>query len=135
MNKQGLIDDICVVQLRANDFDWSRHLNNAVYFQLLEQARWSWTNHNNIDLRHSELVGVVSNLEINYLKPIEWDPLQRVKISTKALNISAYSITLSQIIYRNDDKIAADAKLRLALLNIKTNKLNKLDIERIRNAG
>lgn len=107
---------IIVVQLRACDFDWSKYVNNSKYLQLLEQGRWSWAASNKIDIVHSHLIGVVSQMHIQYKVPILWEPLKDIYISTEAKKIKHYSLLLAQKIY-DEDKVYAEADITLSLFN------------------
>ncbi|MBG1266120.1 acyl-CoA thioesterase [Nostoc sp. WHI] len=113
----SLCEDTTLVSLRPNDFDWSLQLNNSVFLELLEIGRWSWSLANGIDLRNHHLVGVVIRLEIDYLKPVFWDPTASLKIHTKADKIEYYSFYLQQSITNQDEVLVANAKLRLGLFD------------------
>ncbi len=105
----------CLVPLRPNDFDWSRQLNNAVYPQLLESGRWVWALENCIDLRMESLVGVVSRLELDYLKPVFWDPVATVTVRTGVRNIERFSIYLNQMVEDSGSRTCARARVQLAM--------------------
>lgn len=128
MSLDVMIDDICLLQLRANDFDWGGHLNNSVYFQLFEYGRWSWARNNGFDLKNSSLVAVVIQANVDFIKPVEWNPLGQVDVVTSLHKIGPYSISLNQRVI-SDNIVFADAKIRLSILNIATNKILNIDLE------
>ena len=111
-------ESLLQLPLRAADFDWSKYMNNSKYLQIIEQGRWDWAEINGIDLVHSTLVGVVSNMNINYLVPIGWEPLKGVVVKTKLKEAKHYSIVLKQQIADTESStIYADATVTLCLFD------------------
>ncbi len=107
--------DVCTVQVRANDFDWSGSLNNSAYLELFEQGRWSWARTNGISEVTTDVVAVVSEISVHFKSPIKWNPIGFVTVETKLRKYSPYSFCVDQKIY--DDRIlAATGRLRLALV-------------------
>lgn len=121
------IENIHTVPLRPNDFDWSRQLNNSVYLQLLETGRWSWALDNGIDLRESNIVGVVVRIEIDYLRPIFWNPISVLKVRTRVKNIERFSIYLHQSIEDENTNLIADAIVRLAMYDMNNRRVIPID--------
>ena len=114
--------------MRANDFDWSRYVNNSNYLQFFEQGRWDWESTNSLDLVDSRLVGVVSKISIVYINPIYWNPLKEVIVKTVLKKYTKFSITLEQTI-KDKDTIFCKADVQLVLFDTDTKravKLNKL---------
>jgi acyl-CoA thioesterase FadM len=107
------------VQLRPNDFDWSMQLNNSIYVQILEVGRWKWAEKNQLNFIDSKIIAVVSSLNIEYLKPIEWNPVKCIQIKTNLVKMEFYSVSLSQII-EDDGVIVTKAKVRLAMYDSNT---------------
>lgn len=130
--RHDLMEIRCQVPVRPNDFDWSRQLNNAVYPQLLEIGRWTWTLENDIDLRQSSLVGVVSRIELDYLKPVMWDPMAALTVRTSVRDIERFSIYLNQTIEDMDRKVCAKALVRLAMYDTDKKTLVAIDFARLR---
>jgi acyl-CoA thioesterase FadM len=108
-------EDVCPVQIRANDFDWSGSLNNSVYLELFEQGRWSWARKHGINEAITRVFAVVSEATIQFISPIRWNPTAVVTVQTKLCLCRAFSFWLDQAIYDNETLIAA-GKLRLALV-------------------
>ncbi|MFT2019764.1 thioesterase family protein [Streptomyces sp. 796.1] len=119
----------CEVTLRANDFDWAGHLNNSVYVQLLESGRWEWGLACGVDLRDSTLVAVVLQLHLDYLRPVEWNPVGRLRVRTSLAERSAYSFTLAQDVERLDGTVVASGRVRLGLVDRDTQRIHRADLE------
>jgi acyl-CoA thioesterase FadM len=125
-------EHITPVSLRPNDFDWSLQLNNSVYLELLEIGRWDWSLSNGLDFRHRSLVGVVVRLEIDYLKPVFWDPLTKLQVRTAGEKLERYSFYLRQKVEDTSGALMADAKLRLALFDKERRAPVAINLEEIR---
>ena len=110
-------EHVTLVPLRPRDFDWSLQLSNSVFPELLEIGRWDWSLSNGLDFRHSHLVGVVVRLEIDYLNPVFWDPLIKLRVRTAGEKLERYSFYLRQKVEDLSGVLLADAKLRLALFD------------------
>jgi YbgC/YbaW family acyl-CoA thioester hydrolase len=125
-------EHVTPVSVRPNDFDWSLLLNNSVYLTLLEVGRWDWSISQGLDFRHGRLVGVVVRLEIDYIKPLFWDPLARLQVRTRGEKIERYSFYLQQRVEDSSGELIADARLRLALFDKEQGKPVAIKLEEIR---
>jgi len=105
------------VQLRPNDFDWSLQLNNSVYLQILEIGRWKWAEQNKLNFVDCDIAAVVSSINIEYLKPVDWNPVATIIIKTELTKIENYSIFMLQNIEDNASVITT-AKVRLAMYDL-----------------
>ncbi|MBU2839381.1 acyl-CoA thioesterase [Acidithiobacillus thiooxidans] len=136
MDKSHWLREVtCLVPLRPNDFDWSHQLNNAVYPQLLESGRWAWALENCIDLRMDGLLGVVSRLELDYLKPVFWDPISTVKVHTGVRNVQRFSIYLNQMVEDPESQTCARACVQLALYDSVKKVPVAIDLEKFRRSS
>lgn len=63
-------DDVTEISLRPNDFDVAGHLDNSVYPELLETARWRWGRANGLDVRETTPIAVVLTLHPDYLRAL-----------------------------------------------------------------
>ncbi|MFC9428936.1 MULTISPECIES: 4'-phosphopantetheinyl transferase superfamily protein [unclassified Streptomyces] len=120
------------IELRPNDFDWAGHLNNSVHPQLLETGRWQWALANDVDLRDSELVAVVLQLSLDYVKSVEWNPVGKVAVRTSLAERSAYSFTLAQDIEELDGTVVARGRVRLGLVERGTQRIHRADLAALR---
>jgi YbgC/YbaW family acyl-CoA thioester hydrolase len=119
--------DVCTVQVRANDFDWSGSLNNSVYLELFEQGRWSWARRHGMNEATTAFVAVVSEITVQFKVPVRWNPTAIVTVETKLSGYSAYSFCLDQDIYY-DKSLSAAGRLRLALVRSDNGELMRSDL-------
>lgn len=107
------------VEVRYNDLDTMRHVNNAVYLTYIEHARaayltnvcqWDW---NSMSI-------VLAKTDINYRKPIHFHHNPAVWIRTSKMGQS--SITQEVLITEKDrrDIIFAEASVVLVHIDYKT---------------
>ncbi|MGC5346460.1 acyl-CoA thioesterase [Streptomyces sp. AM 4-1-1] len=123
----------CEVALRPNDFDWAGHLNNSVHLQILESGRWEWGLALGGDLRDSSLVAVVLQLQLDYVKAVDWDPVGRVVVRTSLASRSPYSFTLDQDIEHTDGTVVARGRVRLGLVDRETKQIHRADLHALLN--
>jgi acyl-CoA thioesterase FadM len=130
-----LRDHVSRVPLRGYDFDWSQQLNSAVYVALLEVARWDWGVANGIDIRQHHVAAVVVRLELDYVRPVTFDPLGAVLVRTALEKAERYSFYLHQTIESLDGKIHADARLRMALFDTRQRQAVPVTAETLRGSA
>ena len=52
--------------VRGYEIDVYGHVNNAVYLQWLEQARWDWSRAHQMGIEHENVLSVVRHLELDF---------------------------------------------------------------------
>lgn len=52
--------------VRGYEIDVYGHVNNAVYLQWLEQARWDWSRTHKMGIEHEDVLSVVRHLELDF---------------------------------------------------------------------
>lgn len=118
--------DLFDAALRANDFDPFGHLNSASYLEYLESGRWSWAQHNGITGLYPKFAAIVVELQIHYIKAVRWKPCASVTVRTELDSFQAFSFRLRQDVLEGDQEMAK-AKLRLALVEVETDRLVRCD--------
>jgi acyl-CoA thioester hydrolase len=61
-----------IIPIRWGDMDAFGHVNNAVYFRYIEQARINWLESLGLSFTQDEQGVVVVNAFCNYMKPVEY---------------------------------------------------------------
>ncbi len=107
------------LEVRYNDLDTMRHVNNAVYLTYIEQARSSYLTHA-CQWDWNQLGMVLAKTDINYRRPIHFQNKPTVWIRTSKLGKS--SITQEVVITEKDrsDLVYADATIVLVHIDYKT---------------
>ena len=90
------------VQLRFNDIDAFGHVNNSVYIQLMDQAKYAYFS----DLMHDNLLGdeeydlVVVNINVSFMAPTYIS--DSIEVLTAVTHVGNRSVTLNQEIRQQD---------------------------------
>ncbi len=134
MNEPALHDHVSVVRPRPNDYDWALQLNNSVFVELFEAGRWDWSLANGIDLRYGPLVGAVARLEIDYKKPVFWDPSIVLHVTTSLVRLERFSLYLRQRVALAGDEVA-DGLLRLVVFDKEKRAMVPVELGRLRGAS
>jgi acyl-CoA thioester hydrolase len=111
--------------IRELHLDSFGHVNNAVYAELYEEARWDFITKNNFGLeRIKELqVGpVILDMRIRFKRELLNRENIVIKSRTSTL-ISSRIMVLEQIMYKADGKIASEAEFTVGLFDMKERKL------------
>lgn len=95
------------IEVRGYEIDSFGHVNNSVYLNYLEHARWKMLNEEGITLEQisrDKQWPVIQSIEIKYLKPsFAGDVLE---ISTRITEVSRVKFQIEQLIFRGDTQIA-----------------------------
>jgi acyl-CoA thioester hydrolase len=97
------------VPLRWSDIDVLRHLNNVVYFRLMEEARVQLFNHPAINRPAGKMM-VLAHASCDFLKPMHYPATVRIVLTLARLGNSSIDFTLT--LARADDPDSVCAKGR-----------------------
>lgn len=92
---------ITPVQLRGSDLDTLGHVNNAVYFNLMDLAKGDYftlVNGERLDWRKVSVV--VANINCDFLKQVLFD--EPIVVKTRASMIGTKSFALEQVIVNEE---------------------------------
>jgi thioesterase-3 len=114
------------ITVRGYHLDGYNHVNNARYLEFLEEARWQYFDniHPN-EINNLPWAFVIVNININYRFPATAG--NELIIFTEIDAIGEKSMTFSQIIKLEDDKIVCDAKVTFVILDKVTFKPLKIE--------
>lgn len=114
-----------LTMIRELHLDSFGHVNNAVYAQLFEEARWDFITKNNFGLdRIKELqVGpVILDMKIRFKRELLNREMVTIKSRTIAL-VSPKIMVLEQVMYKADGKIASEAEFTVGFFDMRARKL------------
>jgi len=80
-----------VLQLRWSDQDALGHVNNARIVTLLEEARIRWA-HEEQDKNLLEFGSVVASLQIDYLRPLYYQPEMLLKMGISRIGTKSFIV-------------------------------------------
>jgi acyl-CoA thioester hydrolase len=78
---------------RFRDCDMFGHVNNAVYFTYMEEARWAYWRHITGDFPHSRLPGLIlARVECDFIKPLQAGERLDIWLGTTRLGKSSMTM-------------------------------------------
>lgn len=98
----------CSIEVRGYELDSFGHVNNSVYLNYLEFARWKMLEQEGITLQkiqREQLWPIISAIEIKYLRPSFMGDLLEVR--TRVVGSSKARFEIEQLIFRGETQIAA----------------------------
>ena len=111
--------------IREFHLDVYGHVNNAVYVQLYEEARWDFITKNGfgLDYIRAHNVGpVILDLKVRFKRELK--NRERILIKSRTLDIvNSKIMVLEQWIEKEDGKVASDATFTVGFFDMKLRKL------------
>lgn len=105
---------VCDVPLRWGDMDAMAHLNNTVYFRLLEEARIQWFRQFGFPTLPSRQAPILAHVSCDFLRAMEYPGVARVRQVITKTGRSSVEMDLS--IERTDQPGALYAKGRSVIV-------------------
>jgi acyl-CoA thioester hydrolase len=124
MEKKNLI---YTVPVRYFDLDTNQHVNNAVYFTYMEEARTKLLLKEFLALQGEGIGFVVTEAKCKYLKPIRIQDTVTIKISIE--NVRGISFDIKYVFENESGKLYAEGNTTLACIDIQTQKLRRMPLE------
>lgn len=105
------------LKIRWGDMDAFGHVNNAVYFKYLEQARFDWLESENLTFQH-DCAPVVITAQCTFLKQLQYPA--DIAITIYVTHVGRTSLDLFYELRREDDQetIFATGETRVVWANL-----------------
>ena len=109
------------IQIRFSDIDMNHHVNNAVYFTYMENARSAVLMDEMMKYHSEGIQMVVSEASCKYKRPIKLDDKLVCDVSATAVRPTSFDINY---IFRNAETgiICAEGTTRMVLFNENSNR-------------
>lgn len=112
--------------IREHHLDGLGHVNNAVYLQLFEEARWelitqggySW-----VDVQQEQIGPVILELSVKFLQEVR--VREKIRIDTQCISYEKVVAELEQKIWNESNQLCTQARFKFALFDLKKRKLLK----------
>ena len=125
------------VLIREFHLDSFGHVNNAAYVMLYEEARWDFITKNGYGLDYilkHQIGPVILDLNVRFKR--ELMNREPIKITSQTIEVlSSKILILEQIMYKQDGKIASEAKFTVGLFDMKERKLTESTPEWLQAVG
>jgi acyl-CoA thioester hydrolase len=111
----------CTLEVRGYELDSFGHVNNSVYLNYLEHARWKMLNQEGITLEQitrEKLWPVIAAIEIKYIKPAFMG--DTLEVRTQIVEYSKARFQFDQQIYKlseHREMLVASAKVHSVVVN------------------
>jgi len=113
------------VLIRESHLDSFGHVNNAVYVQLYEEARWDFITKNGFGLdviSKTQMGPVILDLKVRFKRELK--NRETITIISKTLDlVSPKILTVEQVMLKADGKIASEAQFTVGFFDLKERKL------------
>lgn len=113
------------VQVHEFHLDSFGHVNNAVYLQLYEEARWDFITKNGygLDVIQKLQVGpVILDLQVRFKRELK--NREVIKIQSQTIEVKGSKIlVLEQKMLKSDGKVASEATFTVGLFDMRERKL------------
>ena len=113
-----------VVQIKEGHLDSFGHVNNAVYLELYEEARWDFITKNGYGLeviKKLQKGPVILEVAVKYKK--ELVNREMVTIESKTEEIRGRIMTLSQVMKKSDGSVASTATFTVGFFDLQSRTL------------
>lgn len=110
--------------IQESHLDSFGHVNNAVYVELYEEARWDFITKNGFGLdyiQQHQKGPVILDLKVRFRRELK--NRERVKILSQTVKVSGKTMVLEQSIIKADGKLSSDAVFTIGFFDLKERKL------------
>lgn len=125
------------VMIRESHLDSFGHVNNAVYVQLYEEARWDFITRNGFGLDYvleNQIGPVILDLQVRFRRELK--NREKIKINSQTVEIVGPIImVLRQEMIKADGKLASEANVTVGFFDLKARKLINANEEWLRACG
>ena len=94
-------DFVCDVPLRWGDMDAMAHLNNTIYFRLMEEARIQWFHKIGFSTLPSGQAPILAHVSCDFLRAMNYPGTARVTQTVTKMGRS--SVEMALVIERTDE--------------------------------
>ena len=113
------------LMIRENHLDSFGHVNNAVYVQLYEEARWDFITKNNCGLdkiQQNKIGPVILDLQVRFKRELKNREKIKIISQTKEV-VNDKILILNQKMINEEGKIASEALFTVGFFDLKERKL------------
>src|SRR5699024_312321 len=112
----------CVIPVKWGDMDALNHVNNAVYFRYMEEARAQLFQRAGLEMP-AKKIGILAHVSCDFVKPILYPERRQYKLAISKVGRS--NLTMEELICQqgNIDQVYAVASFVLVGANATTGKI------------
>ena len=110
--------------IKENHLDSFGHMNNAVYLQILEEARWEFITQKGFGLEEIQKIGkgpVILEINIKFIKEIKLR--EKIKIETICTEVQSKVLHLTQKITNEKEELCTSAIFIIGFFDLNKRKI------------
>jgi YbgC/YbaW family acyl-CoA thioester hydrolase len=110
--------------IKENHLDSFGHVNNAVYLQILEEARWEFITQYGYGLEEIQKIGkgpVILEINLKFIKELKLR--EKIKIETQCIEVQTKVLHLEQKITNDKEEICTFALFILGFFDLNKRKI------------
>lgn len=100
------------------------HVNNAVYLEILEEARWAWITQNGYGMKEIRELGqgpTILECSLKFMKELRLR--ERIEIESDIASLSGKTFEVVQHIRKPGGEVACEAHFKMGLFDLRARKL------------
>jgi acyl-CoA thioester hydrolase len=112
------------LEILERHLDTFGHVNNAVYLEILEEARWDWITKNGYGLREVKELGqgpTILECSLKFMKELLLR--ERIEIQSHIDSLNGKVAEVLQTIRKPGGEIACEARFKMALFDLRARRL------------
>lgn len=112
------------LEILERHLDTFGHVNNAVYLEILEEARWAWITQNGYgmkEIRELEQGPTILECSLRFMKELRLR--ERIEIESNIASLSGKTFDVVQYIRKPDGEVACEARFKMGLFDLRARKL------------
>lgn len=110
--------------IREHHLDTFGHVNNAVYLQILEEARWELLTQNKFGMSQIKATGIgptILEITIKYLRELRLR--EKITIESQVISYPSKIGLMKQRIFNEQNNVCCDVDLKFGLFDLNQRKL------------
>ncbi len=112
------------LEIVERHLDTFGHVNNAVYLEILEEARWEWITRNGYgmkEIREFEQGPTILECSLKFMKELKLR--ERIEIESDIASLRGKTFDVVQHIRRPDGDVACEAHFKMGLFDLRARRL------------
>lgn len=112
------------IQIKEHHLDSFGHVNNAVYLELYEEARWDFITKNGFGLdviKETQKGPVILEANVKYKRELK--NREVITIQSKAIEVRGKIMSLSQEMINSEGKVASSAIFQIGFMDLRLRSL------------
>lgn len=112
------------LEILERHLDTFGHVNNAVYLEILEEARWAWITQNGYGMKEIRELGqgpTILECSLRFMKELRLR--ERIEIESDIASLSGKTFDVVQYIRKPGGEVACEAHFKMGLFDLRARKL------------